>query len=205
MRLKSTGSGIIGMNICPNTSFSFDCRGCSLFGRSKRSRLKKKMKEVVYVYEGHDSEDEELCVLGPGSMEAATKLTDVCDDTSGWDCVVINCARKVVTISGPRFLNGRDAADVTGKAIDDVLTGNLLKVVSNIVDLVLSGKSQAKPLNTMYGKTPLTMQAFTMKNDKDTVGTCVVVRPTQYKNADVFKMFDSASDTSSDGSLPPTP
>lgn len=194
------------MNICPGTTFLFDCRGCSLFGnRTPSKSLKKQMKEVIYVYEASD--DEEMCVLGPGSMEAATKLTEIDEDTLKWDCMVINRDRRVVTISGPRFLGDRNTADVTGKHINDVLEGNLLRVVSNIVTLVLSGKTQLKPLNTMYGRTALTIQAFTMKNDKDTVGTCVVVRPTQYKTDDVFKMLDSisTSSSSSEESLPPIP
>lgn len=195
------------MSICPNTSVSFDCRGCSLFGRSSRlKQLKEQMKEVIYVYEGGAAGDEEMCVLGPGNMEAAQTLTDV-EATKEWDCLVLNRHRKVVTIRGPRFLGDRDPMTACEKVLEEVLSGNMLRVVSNIVDWVLSGKSQQRPINTMYGRTALTMQAFTLKNGADVAGTCVIVRPTQYRNADVLRMFTSSdqADDSSDDSLPLTP
>jgi hypothetical protein len=189
------------MNLCPNTSITFDCKGCSLF----RSKRREKMKEIIYVYESETFKDE-LCVIGPSNMESAKNLTDVKDPTT-WDCVVLNRDKTVVNISGPRFLVDMELEEAMGKKLDEVLGGNLLRVVLNLVELVMSGKGQNRPLNTMYGRKALTMQAFAL-NNTEIVGTVVVVCPTKYQDEDLLAFLDTVSTKSTESTesvLPPDP
>lgn len=159
--------------------------------------MREKMKEVVFVYEAEEQRDE-LCILGPGNM---AEQIDFVGDPAEWDTLILNETNGVVSMSGPRFTCEES---VVGKPLKHVISGNLYQVVQNLVDVTFKGKGNVHSLNVMYGRKPLTMQAFAITNSKKSVGTVVIVRPTKYDDKDLIQFLGSDKDIPASSNMPST-
>lgn len=195
--------GVINCNCCPQSlSLSLFCRG---------KKQKEDADQIVFMYEGGESdEDVELCILGTSIARTALAL-DGLDSVHAWDVLNVNQHRKIIAVSGPRFTAGVDPDGCRGRHIDDVFSGNLLRVIRSLLSVVeRDGKTLV--VRTLYdGRHALTMEAFGMSSmmqvgDKVktvSAGATVIYRPTVIDPLDLIGA--STPPTSSEDSLPPTP
>lgn len=188
------------MNVCPNTSLTcnvWDVRCC------RRKHKIENRERVTYVFESNSPHDE-LCVLGPGTIEDELVVEDNTHPMSSWECIAVNHRREIITMQGPKLsVHG----NCVGKKITDVLTGNLLHVTMNLLTLCdTEPKKRVRSLNIMYGRKPMTLQTFSLLGKKNnTIAIFIVMRHTSYNNADLLAFLNAGEAITSSSASSPSP
>lgn len=190
-------------NFCPNLSLAgcITCKTRDDPGEPDKDPGALLRDRVLVVY--NDGVDDNLCVLGPGTIEDEVLLTPNEHDTGEWDGLSVDSYKRTLLLSGPIFNKFKVEDEfVLGKHITDIFTGNFQMVISSLVDAMFKkAKPTPSQINCVYQYNNLTMIAFPLKSHKGlTVGAQLFCRPTRFGMIDIQKLLAQQEDPD-DGSV----